>query len=177
MHQQHWYAVRTRSNFEQKVSSLLVEKGIESYLPTFTEVHQWKDRKKVVEQPLFPGYLFTRIVDSRDSRLSILCSDGVLTILGNGTTIEAIPENEIESVRRLLESNYRCQAHPLLREGAWVRVKRGPLRNLEGRLVRMKNQTRLILSITLLSKSVSTEIDASDVQFLRSANEPARRIA
>jgi transcription termination/antitermination protein NusG len=172
MHQLQWYAVRTRSNYERTVSSLLVEKSIEHFLPAFHEVHQWKDRKKLVEQPLFPGYLFTRIVDSREARISVLSIDGVVRILGNGARIESIPDEEIGAVRRLLDSNNGHQAHPLIREGAWVRVKRGPLKNLEGFLVRIKNETRLVLSITLLSQSVSTEIDVADVQFLHSMNHP-----
>jgi len=177
MYQLQWYAVRTRSNCEKKVSSLLVEKGIEHYLPTFREVHQWKDRRKVVEQPLFPGYLFTRMMDSRESQLSVLRSDGVVSILGNRDTIEAVPDSEIEAVRRLLDSNAGFQAHPLLQEGAWVRVKRGPLKNLEGLLVQIRSQTRLVVSITLLSRSVSTQIYAGDVEFLHSASQRVRRIA
>ena len=172
-----WYAVRTRSNCETKARLILTGKGIETYLPTFGEVHQWKDRKKLVEQPLFPGYLFARMVDCREARLSVLSSDGVASILGRGETMEPVPEKEIEAVRRLLGSNTLCQAHPLLQEGAWVRVRRGSLKNVEGLLVRLKNQTRLVLSITLLSQSVSIEIDASDVQFLRSTSQQARRIA
>ena len=172
-----WYAVRTRSNCETKARLILSGKGIETYLPTFREVHQWKDRKKVVEQPLFPGYLFARIADCRETRLSVLSSNGVVGILGRGERIEPVPDKEIEAVRRLLCSNTPCQAHPLLQEGAWVRVKRGSLKNIEGLLVRLKNQTRLVLSITLLSQSVSTEIDASDVQFLRSTSQQARCIA
>jgi transcription antitermination factor NusG len=172
-----WYAVRTRSNCETRIRLILAEKGIENYLPTFREVHQWKDRKKVVEQPLFPGYLFARMVDCRESRLSVLRSDGVVSILGHGETIEPVPEKEIEAVRRLLSSNTSCQAHPLLQEGAWVRVKCGPLKNLEGLLVRVKNQSRLVLSITLLSQSVSSEIDANYVQYLRSMSQQVRRIA
>jgi transcription antitermination factor NusG len=178
MSQNHeWYAVRARSNCETKIHWTLAEKGIENYLPSYREVHQWKDRKKVVEQPLFPGYLFVRMANCWESRLSVLCSDGVVNILGTGETIEAIPVEEIEAVRRLLTSSARCQAHPLLQEGAWVRVKRGALKNMEGLLVRVKNETRLVLSITLLSQSVSTEIDVSDVQCLRSTNERIRRIA
>jgi transcription antitermination factor NusG len=178
MSQKHeWYAVRTRSNCETKIRLTLAGKGIENYLPTFREVHQWKDRKKVIERPLFPGYLFARIMDCPESRLCVLRSDGVVSILGNGETIEPVAEKEIEAVRRLLGSTTRCQAHPLLRQGAWVRVKRGSLKNMEGLLVRVKNQTRLVLSITLLSQSVSTEIDASDVQFLRSTSERVRRVA
>jgi len=170
MYQLSWYAVQTRSNCEKKVGSALAEKGIEHYLPAFREIHQWKDRKKVVEQPLFPGYLFTHMLDCRESRLAVLCSGGVVGILGNSETIEAVPDSEIEAVRRLLDANGHCQTHPLLREGAWVRIKRGPLKNLQGRLLRVKNQTRFVLSISLLSKSVSAEVDASDVQFLRSMN-------
>ena len=162
-----WYAVRTRSNCEKKVSSLLTEKGIENYLPTFTEVHHWKDRKKLVSLPVFPGYLFTYMADSRETRLSVLRVDGVVNILGQAQKIEAVPAHEIQAVRHLLESAAHVCAHPLLREGAWVQVKRGALKGLEGLLVRVKNQTRLVLSITLLSQSVSAEIDASDVQFLR----------
>jgi len=146
---------------------MLAEKGIENYLPAFHEVHQWKDRKKLIELPVFPGYLFASIVDSREARLAILRIEGVVNILGQAERIEPVPENEIQAVRRLLESRTHFYAHPLLREGAWVRVKRGALKGLEGLLLRVKNQTRLVLSITLLSQSVSTEIDASDVQFLR----------
>ena len=177
MHEPKWYAVRTRSNYEKRVSASLAEKRVEHYLPSFPEVHQWKDRKKLVEQPLFPGYVFTRLVDSRESRLCVLCINGVVSILGQGDRIEAVPDREIDAVRRLLESSAHCQAHPLLQEGAWVRVKRGPLTNLEGLLVRLKNQTRLVISIALLSQSVSTEVDVSDVQVLRSATAQIRRIA
>lgn len=172
-----WYAVRTRSNHERKVSALLAEKRVEHYLPSFSEAHQWKDRRKMIERPLFPGYLFAQMVDSRESRLCVLRSEGVVSILGHGDTPEAVPDQEIEAVRQLLNSRSRCQAHPLLQEGAWVRLKRGPLKNLEGLLTRIKNQTHLVLSITLLSQSVSTEIDVSDVQFLRSANPQVRRVA
>jgi transcription antitermination factor NusG len=167
-----WYAVRTRSKYEKKVSAMLTEKGIENYLPAFREVHEWKDRKRLVELPVFPGYLFACIADSREARLAILRIEGVVNILGQADRIEPIPEQEIQAVRRLLQSTPRCYAHPLLREGAWVRVKRGVLKGMEGLLLRVKNQTRLVLSITLLSQSVSTEMDASDVQFLRSPGEP-----
>jgi transcription antitermination factor NusG len=172
-----WYAVWTRSNCEVKARLTLTEKGIETYLPSFREVHQWKDRKKLIELPLFPGYLFARIADCRQSRISVLASDGVAGILGHGDSIEPVPESEIEAVRRLLGTSAHCQTNPLLQEGAWVRVKRGPLKDLEGLLVRVKNQTRLVVAITLLAQSVSTEIDTSDVQFLRSTTREFRRIA
>ena len=171
-----WYAVHTHSNCEKRVVTELSQRGMESYLPVFREVHRWKDRKKVVESPLFPGYVFVRLIDSSPSRLAVLKIEGAVRILGQGDRIEPVADDEIEGLK-LLTANACCHAHPLLREGAWVRVKRGALKNLEGLLVRVKNQTRLVLSITLLSQSVSTEIDASDVEILRSPGAPTRRIA
>src|SRR5262245_27340884 len=172
-----WYAVHTRSNCEKRVAAELSVRNIDSYLPVFREEHRWKDRNKLVELPLFPGYVFVRLVDTTQSRLTVLKIEGAVRILGQGDRIEPVADEEIEALRQLLKSNARCLAHPLLRAGAWVRVKRGALKDLEGLLVRVKNQTRLVLSITLLSQSVSTEIDASDVEFLRSAGGAGRRIA
>jgi transcription antitermination factor NusG len=172
-----WYAIHTRSNYEKRISSVFTEIGIENYLPSFREVHVWKDRKKVVEVPVFPGYLFLRIEDCSASRLQVARTEGVARILGPGEKIEAIPEEQIEGLRLLLSGGARCMAHPLLREGSRVRVKRGPLRNLEGLLARVKNQTRLVISISLLSQSVSTEVDARDVECIRPATEVVRRVA
>jgi transcription antitermination factor NusG len=166
--QQHWYAVHVRSNYEQRAARELSVRNFEMYLPVFRELHRWKDRKKLIERPLFPGYLFVHIFDSASSRLAISKIDGVVRILGQGDRIEAVAEEEIDALRRLLNTTGRCLAHPLLREGAWVRVKSGALEGLEGLLVGVKSRTRLVLSVTLLSQSVSTEIDASDVEFLRS---------
>jgi transcription antitermination factor NusG len=168
-----WHAVRTRSNYERKFSASLSKRGVENYLPMFQEVHQWKDRKKGVELPIFPGYLFVRIFDSRESRLSVLSGEGTVGILSLGEKIEPIPASEIEAVRQFLSSSGRgFRVHPLLREGAWVQVRRGALKGIEGMLVRVKSQTRLVLSITRLSQSVSTEIDASDVHYLFSSGPP-----
>jgi transcription antitermination factor NusG len=166
--QQHWYVVHTRSNYEQRVVRELSARNFEIYLPVFRELHRWKDRNKLIERPLFPGYVFVHMIDSAPSRLAIFKIDGVVRILGQGDRIEAVAEEEIDALRRLLNITGRCLAHPLLREGAWVRVKSGALKGLEGLLVGLKNRTRLVLSVTLLSQSVSTEIDASDVEFLRS---------
>ena len=163
-----WYAVYTRSNFEKRVAAELTALRVENYLPVVEQVHQWKDRKKVVEVPVFPGYVFSRFADSQAARLRVLRAGGAVRILGSSEWIEPIPEGEIESIRRLLQARVPCFVHPFLREGAWVRVKRGPLRDLEGLLVRVKSATRLVLSIALLSQSVATEIDAADVEALRS---------
>jgi transcription antitermination factor NusG len=164
-----WYAVHTRSNFEKRIADELSAKGLESYLPSYEELHQWKDRKKKVDLPLFPGYVFTRFYDCPEARIAVLRTAGVVRILGQSGGIEPVPEQEIEGVRSVLGSKLPCYAHPLLREGAWVRVRRGALQGVEGLLVRLKNQTRLVVSVTLLSRSVAAEIDAADVEPIQTA--------
>ncbi len=81
--------------------------------------------------------------------------------------MEPVPDFEIDSIRQLLASGKRCYPHPFIREGSWVRMRRGPLAGVEGRLIRVKSQTRLVLSIELLSQAVATEVDASDVETIR----------
>jgi transcription antitermination factor NusG len=162
-----WYAVHTRSNFELAVSSELAAKGVECYLPAVEEIHHWKDRKKLVEVPLFRSYVFVRIADADANRLIVQRTWGVARILGNAGEIEPVPDAEIESVRLLLTGRAPVVGHPFLREGDWVRVKHGALTGLEGILIRIKNQFRLVVSVNLLCQSVATEIDASDVQIVR----------
>ena len=172
-----WYAVHTRSNFEPRVSGELTLKGFESYLPVFQELHRWKDRTKLLDVPVFRSYVFARFEDNSESRLAVLRCQGAARILGARDSITPVPEEEIEAVRRMLSAAAaRCLAHPLLRDGAWVRVKRGPLKNLEGLLVRAKNQTRLVVSVTLLSQSVSTEVGVGDVEFVRAGESAGRRV-
>ena len=163
-----WYVVHTRSNYENRCVNELKRKGLETYLPVFRELHQWKDRRKIVETPLFRSYAFVHFSDSALARLAVLRSEGVVKILGTENTPTPIPNEEIEVIQFILKKTAgRCQSHPLLREGAWVRVKRGALKDIEGRLIRVKNQTRLVVSVNLLSQSVSAEVDANDVQLLR----------
>jgi transcription antitermination factor NusG len=149
----------------------LAAKQIETYLPSWTEIHRWKDRQKRVEIPLFTGYLFARFSDCNATRSEIDRTHGVAGILGCGGTIEAIPDSELESVRAVLSSRVRCTVHPLLKEGGWVRVKRGPLREMEGRLVRFKAGPRLVISVGLLGKSVAVEVDTQDVEAIRQSGQ------
>src|ERR1017187_5516657 len=164
-----WYAVHTRSNFEVRVADQFSAKNIENFLPAYEEIHQWKDRKRRVLLPLFPGYLFVRIGDHTETRLPLLQTSGVVRIVGQGGKHEPVLDHEIEAIRIVLKSNTRCLAHPFLREGAWVRVKRGPLKGVQGYFVRLKNQSRLVISVNVLSQSVATELDCRDVELVRCA--------
>lgn len=162
-----WYALHTKSNFERIAASEISAKGVELFLPVRPEVHRWKDRKKTVEVPLFPGYVFVRIADCGRSRLEVIRSTGAVRILGTGGWIEPVPEVEIESIRMLLRSRVPFLAHSFLREGERVRVKWGPLEGVEGVLTKLKSESRLVMSVEMLSQSVAIHIDLNDVEAVR----------
>ena len=156
-----WYAVWTRSRHEKLVRDQLQQKHIEVFLPTIMKWSRWKDRKKQVEWPLFPGYCFARF-DVAD-RLPILKCTGVVTIVGtNGPS--PIPPIEIESIRQLIDSELAFDPCPLIKEGMMVEVKAGPLKGVVGRLVRKGSHARLVLSVDLIGQAVSVQVDAADVK-------------
>jgi transcriptional antiterminator NusG len=157
-----WYAVWTRSRHEQVVREQLERKGLEAFLPTITRWSRWKDRKKQVDWPLFPGYCFVRFIAT--DRLPVLKCTGVVNIVSFDGDIVAIPEHEIDSIRRLVESDLQFDPCPLIREGMMVEVTHGPLKGVVGRLVRKGSHARLVLSVALIGQAVSVEVDASDVK-------------
>jgi len=167
-----WYAVHTRSRFEKRVAADAAAKQIGAYLPLARSVRRWKDRMKVVELPVFSCYVFLRFTDCEETRLSVLRTAGVLRILGDSRGPEPIPDEQIEAVRRIVAGR-PFAVHPLLREGAPVRVIRGPLKGVEGLFVRSKSAGRLVVSLPLLSQSISAEIDADDIEPLQ---QNARRV-
>jgi transcription antitermination factor NusG len=169
---EHWYAARTRSNFEKTVRDSLDSQGFETYLPLFEEIHQWKDRRKRVMLPLFPGYVFVRFLDEPARRLKVQMARGMVRILGKDGTPEAIPDAQLDSVRRLLGANALCIRQTLLQTGAPIVVKRGPLKGLEGILTRVKTQARLVITLPLLQQSVATEIDLADVEPISRGRAP-----
>jgi transcription antitermination factor NusG len=162
--EQRWFAIQTRSNFDLRVADQLVAKGIEQYLPSYQEVHQWKDRKRQITVPLFNGYLFVRLGNSSAARLKVLQTPGVVRILSRGVELEPVPDEEIEAVRRVVESRSALSIHPFLTEGTRVRLKRGPLKGIEGILIRIKNQARLVISVSILARSVAVETDTRDAE-------------
>ena len=169
-----WYAVHTRSRFEKKVASEIAAKNIEQYLPLYRELHAWKDRRKEVDLPLFPGYVFVRMLDTMENRLAVLRTAGAVRVLGTGDSLDPIPDHEVEGIQRLLRSSLPFCVHPFLREGSRVRVRRGPLEGVEGFLTRVKTQNRLVLTVDMLARSVATEVGLSDVEVV---GGPLRRSA
>jgi len=154
-----WYAIRTRSNFERTVSTVLAGKGYQQYLPIFRVKKRWSDRIVETELPLFPGYVFCRFNSKK--RVPILSTPGVLAVVGLGTEAKAIPDAEIEAVERVVLSGFAAGPCPFIGEGQRIRIKQGPLESVEGILLRRKSEWRLVVSITMLQRSVSIEIDAS----------------
>jgi transcription antitermination factor NusG len=157
-----WYAVWTRSRHEKLVRDQLQQKHLEVFLPTITKWSRWKDRKKQIEWPLFPGYCFVRF--DGVERLPILKCDGVVTIVGNEGHPSPIPAVEIDGIRQLIESELAFDPCPLIKEGMMVEVKAGPLKGVVGRLVRKGSHARLLLSVDLIGQAVSVEVDAADVK-------------
>lgn len=158
-----WFAVWTRSRHEQIVREQLTNKRIEVFLPTITRWSRWKDRKKKVDWPLFPGYCFARF-DPGDP-LAILTCSGVVNIVSFEGKPAPIPEVELESIRLLIGSELQFDPCPLIHEGMMVEVVHGPVKGVVGRLVRKDAQrARLVLSVDLIGQAVSVEVDVSDVR-------------
>jgi transcription antitermination factor NusG len=157
-----WFAVWTRSRHEKSVHEQLGWKDIETFLPTITRWSRWKDRKKQVDWPLFPGYVFARF--EPDSSLPILKCSGVVSIVSFEGRPAPIPDIEIDGVRRLVESELQYDPCPLIREGAMVEVIHGPLKGVFGRLVRKGSHARLVLSVDLIGRGVAVTVDAADVR-------------
>ncbi len=157
-----WYAIWTRSRHEQVVRDQLERRGYEAFLPTIPKWSRWKDRKKKIDWPLFPGYCFARF-DNR-ARLPILKCTGVVNIVAFDGDIVAIPDFEIDGIRRLVESDLQFDPCPFIREGMRVEVIHGPLKGVVGRLMRKGAHARLVLAVDLIGQAVSVEVDAADVK-------------
>jgi len=157
-----WYAIRVRTRFERTVSLALAGKGYEQYLPLYRSRRRWSDRSKDLDLPLFPGYLFCRL-DSQ-FRLPVLTTPGVIAIVGIGKNPMAVPEEEIDGIRAVIRSGLPVQPWPHLAAGSKVLIEEGPLKGLEGVALDVKKKFRLFISVPLLQRSISVEIDRAWVR-------------
>jgi transcription antitermination factor NusG len=152
-----WYAIHVKARFERAVARNLRGKGYDEFLPLFRRTSFWSDRKKEIELPLFPGYVFCRF--NPLYRLPILMIPGVNSVVGIGKTLMPVEERELDTVRAVLQSNAYCEPWPYLELGQHVRVERGPLAGTQGIVTILKSTCRLIISVNLLQRSVGVEID------------------
>lgn len=151
-----WYAIRTKSNQERIATLSLASKDYDSYLPCYVEFSRRADRTVAVQRPLFPGYLFCRL--DVKNRLPIMTTPGVMSILGFGNEAIPVPESEIEAIQTVLQSGAATPC-AYLSKGQRIRVSGGCMEGLQGILIEEKSSWRLVVSVAMLQRSVSVEID------------------
>lgn len=154
---QPWIAIRVRSNQEYSVAQQLRGRGVEEFAPSYPVESQWSDRVKVIHKPLFPGYVFCRF--RPDLKLPILPAPGVVGFVGIGKAPVAIPDDEMARVQAMVQSGLPVVPWPHLKEGDAVLIEQGPLTGIEGILVRAKGKFRIVVSLSLVQRAVSAEID------------------
>lgn len=159
-----WFAVAVRTRWERTAESSITSKGYTCFLPVFKERRRWSDRWKEIESPLFPGYVFTQL--DVGNRLPVLSSPGVLHIVGIGKIPTAIDPEEIRAIQLVTRSGFVAQPHPYLRAGQGVSIAEGPLTGLWGIVLKIKSETKLILSVTLLQRSIAVELERTCVSVL-----------
>jgi len=157
-----WYALYTCAQHEKRVFEELKRRAVESFLPLYESVRRWKDRQVRLELPLFQGYVFVRMA-LRDKRHALEVP-GVVRLVGFGGVPASLPDEQVDAMRSSMSALLRAEPHAYLTVGRRVRVRSGPLRGLEGILVRRKSAFRLVVSVELIMRSVALEIDASDVE-------------
>ena len=161
-----WYALQTHPRHEKKVATQLRQKAVDTFLPLISQVHRWSDRKKTIEVPLFPGYVFVRLVDVSESRLQVLRTAGVAHFVGNGGSGLAIPDKQIEDIQAVLAHKVPCMLYPFLRVGQRVRIRGGSLEGLEGILVASHSDRSVVVSVEAIHQSLVIRIDGYDVEIL-----------
>jgi len=152
-----WYALQVHNRKEGHIAAQLAGQGIECFLPTYKSLRKWSDRMKEVELPLFPSYLFSRF--DFQNRRSVVMTPGVLQVVGNGRIAIPVPEEEIAAIKTAVSSGIPHQPWPYIEIGEKVRVTYGTLSGLEGLLVNFKGNHRVVVSVSLLQRSVAMEVD------------------
>ena len=160
-----WFAVYVQVNHEREVATRLEHKDVNSFVPLMECWSKRKDRRKKVSVPMFPGYIFVRTILDNHTHVHILKTPGALTVLGNSEGPLPIPSYQIENLQTLLKSPNPLTLNPYLKEGNWVRVVRGPLTGCIGILLRHNpKKGRLIVSVDMICRSVSVELDVEDIE-------------
>jgi transcription antitermination factor NusG len=165
-----WFALKTVAH-EKTVAELLRMKGFEDFLPLYRTRKKWSDRSKEVHLPFFPGYVFCKFDPAH--RLPILTTHGVSFIVGSGKIPVPIDEAEIDALKKVVASGVAASPCPFLAVGERIEIVEGPLQGLEGLLTSIKSSWRVVVSVSLLQRSLSAEVDRHWVRRLPSARQPA----
>jgi len=162
---ENWYAVMTRARHEKAVEYRLRDRGVTTFLPTVTEIHRWKDRKKSVELPLFGCYLFVKVMPNNEERQRVLGTDSVLGLVGSTQGLGTpIPDEQIDAVRILVTQKLPWSSHPFLKIGQRVRIRSGALVGLEGILQARKGDRKLIISVDAMQRSLAIQVEGYDLE-------------
>ncbi|MGO9589665.1 MAG: UpxY family transcription antiterminator [Candidatus Acidiferrales bacterium] len=170
-----WYAIYTKHQHEKSAAKSLSNRGIETFVPVYRGVHRWKDRNKNLLLPLFPCYVFVRT--DLERKTDILRTPGVHWLVGNGGYASEIPPQELEALRAAANGPAHLEPYPFLQTGDRVRVRSGLLAGVEGILIRLRNQYRLVLSVQLLKQSAAVEVDLGSVERIFSESAAERTLA
>lgn len=166
-----WYAIKVVPQHEKKVALLLEQRGFRQFLPTHKVRRKWSDRVKLIDLPLFPGYVFCRTPNSALGMVRGIPS--IYRVVSFGGKPYPVPEEEITALQRVVRSQRDVCSYPYLTVGKQVRVNEGPLTGLLGFIVQIKNRVRLVISVDLICKSVSVDVHASEVSILSEPNVPS----
>ncbi len=158
-----WFALYTRSRFEKQVAEQLERKRLPVFLPLRLEVHRWQDRHQKVEVPMFRGYLFAQFAPASVERTAILRTVGVVRIVGFGQNYAEVPAEQIAALRRLADERALLHPHRYLRVGQRVKIASGALAGVEGILVRVKKQDRLVVAVDAIRQAVAVELAGYEV--------------
>jgi transcription termination/antitermination protein NusG len=166
-----WYAVQTMPRHEKKVSAELAAKDIDCFLPTVSKLRQWSDRKQIIVEPLFAGYVFARLVADSSARIALLRTSGVVGLVGVRGVGVPIPETEINSIHKILEARRPFALHRFIKVGKRVRVRGGSLDGLEGILQSINGDESLVVSVELIQRSLAMTISGYTVEPVLQSNE------
>ena len=169
-----WFALQVRTKRELGVAEFLRGRGYKPFLPLSRSRKIWSDRVRVVDIPLFPGYLFCRV--NIEDRLPVLSAPGVIRIVGYNRTPTPVDESEINAIHAIVASGLPNQPWPYLRVGDPVQIKSGPLQGLRGILLGVRGAHRIVVSVTLLQRSVAVEIDSAYVKSLSPDRLPGENV-
>lgn len=159
-----WFALQTWPRYEKRIAERLQQKGIDVFLPLFTEQHQWSDRRSVVHTPLFPHYVFVRITETSSTRVSVLRTNGVAQFVGGRGAGVPIPDRQIESIQTVLSNGLPFFPHPFIDIGCRVRIRGGSLDGIEGILVAKNDDPSLLVSVQLIQRSLSIRLKGYQVE-------------
>lgn len=160
-----WFALETRHRFEKKIFTQLRHQGFNVFLPLLTEHHRWSDRQKMVTVPLFPGYAFVHLDQTRDSWQIVSRTVGIIRFVSFGGTVVAIPPKQIEDLQLLLQQKGLFSLHPFVHAGQRVRIRGGCLHGLEGLLVQHEKK-KLVISIQSIQRSLALEIEGYELELV-----------